>query len=265
MNFADKLVAAWHDLREGIAQVHVWGLLGWQDMRQRYRRSVIGPFWLTLSTAIMLGTVGLLYARLLGQDLHSYLPYLAVGLIVWGTILAIVNESCQAFIGAEQTIKQIRLPLTTHVCRVLWRNALMLAHNAVILIPIALWVGHRPSAALASVPLGFAALLANGLWIGMLLGILSARYRDVPPIVANLMQIGFFMTPIIYRPGVLGNRAWIAELNPFHHLIEVVRAPIVAATLPLASWSYLALFTLGGSLVTFVLFARTRARVPYWL
>jgi lipopolysaccharide transport system permease protein len=265
MNFADKLAAAWHDLREGLAQVHVWGLLGWQDIRQRYRRSVIGPFWLTLSTAIMLGTVGLLYARLLGQDLHQYLPYLAVGLIVWGTILAIVTESCQAFIGAEQTIRQIRLPLTTHVCRVLWRNAILLAHNAVVLVPIALWAGREPTFALLSVPLGFVALLANGLWIGMLLGILSARYRDVPPIVTNLMQIGFFMTPIIYRPEVLGNRAWIAELNPLHHLIEVVRAPIVAEVLPVASWTFLAFFTLGGSLVTFVVFARARARVPYWL
>jgi lipopolysaccharide transport system permease protein len=103
------------------------------------------------------------------------------------------------------------------------------------------------------------------MWIGMLLGILSARFRDVPPIVANLMQIAFFITPIIFRPEVLGNRAWIAEWNPLYHLIEVVRAPIVAAAVPLASWAYLAAFTLGGSLVTLLLFARTRARVPYWL
>ncbi len=265
MNFADNLAAAWRDLRDGIAQVHVWGLLGWQDMRQRYRRSVIGPFWLTISTAIMLGTVGLLYAHLLGQELHYYLPYLAVGLIVWGTILAIVTESCQAFIGADQTIRQIKLPLTTHVCRVLWRNALLLAHNAVVLVPIAWWAGREPTLALLTVPLGFVVLLVNGLWIGMLLGILSARFRDVPPIVANLMQIGFFMTPIIYRQEVLGNRMWVAELNPFYHLIRVVRAPVVAELLPVASWTFLALFTLGGSLVTFFVFARARARVPYWL
>jgi lipopolysaccharide transport system permease protein len=148
---------------------------------------------------------------------------------------------------------------------VLWRNAILLAHNAIVLLPIALWAGPEPTLALLSVPLGFVALIANGLWIGMLLGILSARFRDVPPIVTNLMQIGFFMTPIIYRPEVLGNRAWIAELNPLYHLIEVVRAPIVAEVLPVASWTFLAFFTLGGSLVTFVVFAHARARVPYWL
>lgn len=99
----------------------------------------------------------------------------------------------------------------------------------------------------------------------MLLGILSARFRDVPPIVTNLMQITFFMTPIIYRPEVLGNRAWIAGVNPFFHLIRVVRAPIVSELLPLQSWVFLAFFTLGGSLVTFFVFAHARARVPYWL
>ncbi len=265
MSFKKNLAAASKDLREGFAQVHVWGLLGWQDIRQRYRRSVIGPFWLTISTAIMLCTVGLLYAHLLGQDLHYYLPYLAVGLIVWGTILNIVTEGCQVFIGAEQTIKQIRLPLTTHVCRVLWRNALLLAHNAVVLIPIGVWAGREPSLALLTVPLGFVALLVNGLWIGMLLGILSARFRDVPPIIVNLMQITFFLTPIIYRPEVLGSKGWIASANPFFHLIRVVRAPIVSELLPLSSWTYLAFFTLGGVFVTFLVFARTRARVPYWL
>ncbi|MDH4188831.1 MAG: ABC transporter permease [Betaproteobacteria bacterium] len=265
MTFAHRLAAAGRDIRDGIAQVHVWGLLGWQDMRQRYRRSVIGPFWLTLSTAIMLATMGLLYGRLFGQDLRHYLPYLAVGLIVWGTLLAIVNESCQVFIGASAVIKQIRLPLTTHVCRVIWRNALLLAHNAVILVPLALWAEHGPTLALFSVPLGFAVLLLNGLWIGLFLGVLCARFRDVPPIVANLMQIAFFITPIIFRPEVLGNRAWIAAWNPLYHLIEVVRAPIVEGRLPLGSWAGLAAFTLGGALVTLLLFARTRARVPYWL
>lgn len=265
MTFAENLAAALHDIRAGVAQFHVWGLLGWQDMRLRYRRSVIGPFWLTISTAIMLGTVGLLYARLLGQNLHEYLPYLAAGLVVWGALLTAVNDGCQAFIGAEQIIKQARLPLTAHVCRVVWRNLLIFAHNALILIPIVIWSSGVESAALLTLPLGVLALVANGLWIGMFLGILCARFRDVPPIAANLMQIGFFITPIIYRPEVLGNRIWVANLNPFFHMIEVIRAPITEGVVPAQSWIFLAVFTLAGALVTLLLLARTRARVPYWI
>lgn len=265
IGLSSKVYAALTDIRAGIANYHVWGLLGWQDIRQRYRRSVIGPFWLTLSTAIMLCTMGLLYARLLNQDVSSYLPYLAVGLIVWGTILLIVTESCSVFIQAEQIIKQVRMPLTTYVCRVVWRNAIIFGHNAIILVPVVIWSGSATSASLLSVPFGLLALFANGLWIGLFLGVLCARFRDIPQIIVNLMQIAFFVTPILYRPEVLGNRVWVADFNPLHHLIEVIRAPILGAGVPAASWLFVLVFTLTGSLLAILLFARSRSRVPYWI
>ena len=260
-----RLEAAVRDIREGLGNYHVWGLLGWQDIRQRYRRSVIGPFWLTLSALIMLGTMGLLYARLLNQPVDQYLPHLAVGLIVWGSILATVTESCLVFVAAEQIIKQVRLPLTTHVCRLVCRNAIIFAHNVVILVLAAYWTGSLTSPALLTLPFALIALLLNGLWLGLMLGILCARFRDIPQIITNLMLIGFFVTPIVYRPEVLGDRAWVAGLNPFHHLIEVVRAPIVGAGVPTASWIFVAGLTLVGSLATLFLLARFRSRVPYWI
>lgn len=265
IGLSGKVYAALSDIRNGIANYHVWGLLGWQDIRQRYRRSVIGPFWLTLSTAIMLGTMGLLYARLLNQDVSNYLPYLAVGLIVWGTILMMVTESCSVFIQSEQIIKQVRLPLTTYVCRVVWRNAIIFGHNAIILVPVVIWSGSATSASLLSVPFGLLLLFANGLWIGLFLGVLCTRFRDIPQIIINLMQIVFFITPILYRPEILGNRKWVADFNPLHHLIEVIRAPILGAGVPVASWLFVLVFTLTGSLLAILLFARSRSRVPYWI
>src|SRR2546422_820704 len=98
------------------------------------RRSVIGPFWLTISTAVMVSAMGFLYARIFGQDVSTYLPYLAVGLVIWGTISTMANESCTVFTTVEQIIKQVRLPLTTHVCRMVWRNAIIFGHNALILV-----------------------------------------------------------------------------------------------------------------------------------
>jgi lipopolysaccharide transport system permease protein len=265
IGLSGKVYAALLDIRDGIANYHVWGLLGWQDIRQRYRRSVIGPFWLTLSTAIMVGTIGFLYARLLGQPVDRYLPHLAVGLIVWGSMVATVSENCLVFIAAEQIIKQVRLPLTTHVCRVVWRNAIIFAHNSIILVLVAFWTGNVTSASLLSVPFALMALVVNGLWIGLMLGVLCARFRDIPQIITNLMQIAFFVTPILYRPEILGNRAWVADFNPLHHLIEVIRAPIIGAGVPAASWAFVLAFTLAGSLLAILLLARYRSRVPYWI
>src|SRR5436309_2115402 len=138
---SSQLGLAITDLQAGLRRFELWGILGWHDIRQRYRRSVIGPFWLTISTAVMVGAMGFLYARIFKQDVSTYLPYLAVGLVVWGTISTMVNESCTVFTAAEQIIKQIRVPLTTHVCRLAWRNAIIFAHNAIILAVVMLWYG----------------------------------------------------------------------------------------------------------------------------
>src|ERR1700682_1541938 len=123
-----RVTQALADISGGFRLTHVWGVLGLHDIKQRYRRSTLGPFWLTISTGIMVGTMGVLYARLMSQDINEYLPYLAVGLVLWTFISSTTNELCLTFIGAENLVKQVKLPLTAHVTRVVWRNVLILAH-----------------------------------------------------------------------------------------------------------------------------------------
>src|SRR5262245_33855549 len=113
-------------------------MLGWQDIKQRYRRSVIGPFWITISYGAMVAGMGPLYGRLLQQDVSAYLPYLAVSFVVWFLISGIINDACNAFIGAEGYIKEVRLPLTVHVLRIVWRNVIIFVHNCLIVIIVAL-------------------------------------------------------------------------------------------------------------------------------
>src|SRR5205807_7776055 len=118
--------------------------------------------------AIMIGTMGILYARLFSQDMSEYLPFLAVGLLLWTFISAALNELCSAFIGAENIIKQVKLPLTVHVARVVWRNLLILAHNAIILVPIALWSGKATVFAIVSTVAGVALLAGTPPWEGFI-------------------------------------------------------------------------------------------------
>src|SRR5919205_252717 len=123
------------DLREGALAWHIWGNLGWHDVKLRYRRSFLGPLWLTLSAAIFIGAIGLLYARFFGQSSADFVPHVAIGFIVWTLIVSIVNEACLVFIQAENILKQVNLPLTVHVWRMIWRNVLVFFHNFVI-VPI---------------------------------------------------------------------------------------------------------------------------------
>jgi lipopolysaccharide transport system permease protein len=213
----------------------------------------------------MIGAMGVLYARLLGQSPDSYLPYLAVGVVLWTFMSTSANELCLAFIGAENLVKQVKLPLTVHVTRVVWRNLLILFHNAVILVPIAIFYGRSGPLALVSAVFGVALLAISAICMGLILGTLCARFRDIPPIVQNLIQIVFFLSPILWRPEVLGDRIWVAHVNPIFHFIEIVRAPLTADTIPATSWAVAGMVFLMLATASFLLLIKFRARVAYWV
>ena len=183
------------DIVQGARARYLWGMLGWQDIRRRYRRSVLGPFWLTISMGVLVAALGTLYGVLLRVELADYVPFLALGFIVWTLISGMITEGCTAFIGAEGIIRQVGLPLSIHVYRLLWRNFLILCHNSVVFVIVAAIFGVWPGwIGLLAVP-GLALLCLNGIWAGLLLGIICARFRDVPPIVASVVRILFFVTP----------------------------------------------------------------------
>ena len=185
------------DLAQGARAHHLWYLLAWQDIRRLYRRSVLGPFWLTVSMGALVGVLGTLYGMLFEVDSADYVPFLALGFIVWTLISGVIGDGCNAFINAEGIIKQVGLPLSVHVYRLLRRHLIILAHNAAVFAVVAavfaVWPGWTGLLALP----GLLLLCLNGLWAGLLLGIVSARFRDVLPIVTSVVRICFFVTPII--------------------------------------------------------------------
>jgi ABC-type polysaccharide/polyol phosphate export permease len=256
---------ALQDLKAGICSIYLWPVLGWQDIKQRYRRSVIGPFWLTISYGALILGMGPLYGRLLQQDLSSYLPYLAVGFIAWILISSLITEGCNAFVSADGYITQMKLPFTAHVLRVVWRNVLIFMHNFVIVLVVMIFSPPPFTWALLTVPLGVIVIAANGIWIGIVFGLLCARFRDFTQVVASVVQIAFFLTPVMWRPNMLGRMKWAADWNPLFHLMETVRAPLITGEVVLMSWLVAVGLAVGGGAVALVLLGRYRARVAYWL
>ncbi|WP_353861967.1 ABC transporter permease [Azospirillum formosense] len=253
------------DLSEGLRRWSLWSKLGWQDIRKRYRRSVLGPFWLTLSMAIQVACLGLIYGTLFKIDLDGYLPFLAIGLASWTFIASILNEGCASFIELEALIKNVRIPMSVHILRILWRNLIIYAHNAVIFIAVAAVFGIWPGATGLLAIGGLVLLLLNASWIMLLLSLICTRFRDVPPIIASLTQLLFFVTPVMWKPELLGQRQFLMTLNPFHHLLEIIRAPLLGIAPGWENWAAAVLFALAGWAITFTCFARFRKRIAYWL
>ena len=168
-----------------------------------------------------------LYSALFHIDVHHYLPFLTLSQVLWFFIATLVSEACTCFTQAEGMIRSVRMPLFLHAMRTLIRNVLVLAHNVVVIVVVdiifAVWPGWH---ALLALP-GFAVWAIDALAICLLLGAFCARFRDIGPIVASIMQIAFFLTPVIWQPEQLGIHAVLLPLNPFFALIEIVRAPLL--------------------------------------
>ncbi|KXX66331.1 ABC transporter permease [Marichromatium gracile] len=253
------------DVRNGWKHYELWGTLGLHDVRQRYRRSKLGPFWITISMGIMVLALGLLYGQIFGQDLHDYLPFLAAGFVIWGLISAIILDGSEAFIAAEGMIKQLNAPLSIYVYRKLWSALIAFAHNIWVFVGVALWFGVSWDWSLLWVFPALALLLLNGLWIGLFFGLLSARFRDVPLIIASMVQVLFFITPVIWKPEMLPGRALLLHLNPFYHLVEVIRAPLLGQPPALTNWLAVLLLAAVGWAVTLLFYSAYRWRIAYWV
>src|SRR5258708_7780627 len=253
------------DLIDGLKMWELWSTLGWHDIRQRYRRSVIGPFWLTLSMGVMIGGLAYLYAGLFHQDIQTYLPYVATGMIVFSLISALASEGASIFIGSSSLILQLRAPLSIYIYQMLWRNLLIFFHNISIYAIIVLFIKVDLGWSFFIAFIGLFLLILNGLWTGIILGGLSARFRDVPPIVASVMQVAFFLTPVFWTTNSLSDRALFVHFNPFYYFIEIVRMPLLGKTPPAEIWLGVLSINLVSALVAIAMYPRFRARVAYWV
>ena len=259
--------AALVDLGEGLARWRLWWALGANDIAQRYRRSAIGQFWITASMAVFIGAISAVYSALFNIDMREYAPFLVTNYVVWSFLAAVLSDGCIAFIQSEGYLKQERLPKTLFVFRVLVRNLVILAHNAVLIPVVFLIAGAEIS--WVSVLWSLAGLLVvvfNGFLVALFLGMICARFRDLPQVVANLIQVSFFITPVLWRPEqVAADMPWLIYLNPFANHLTLVAGPLHGTAPDLYAYTYC--LVLGAVLLVVVgaFFTRFRERIVYWL
>ena len=263
---------AFNDLVRGWGQYELWLQLGWQDIKQRYRRSTLGPLWITIATGVMALALGLLYSMLFQIEIREFLPHVTVGFIVWGFISGCVKDGANVFIENEGLIKQLPSALSVHVYRLVWRQLLFFAHNIVIWVLLVI---------IFRIPLTWQTLLAvpamlllvlNGVWVTMLFGIIATRFRDVAPLLEALVQLLFYVTPIVWttqtlkeQGGDVAKRALLAEINPLYHYLEIVRAPMINQPVAAYHWGIVGICTLIGLGITLLAMRQMRFRVPYWV
>lgn len=267
MNIINATSESIKDIQGAYKHTSLIALLGWQDIRQRYRRSLLGPFWLTISTGVLITIIGLVFGQILKSPIEEFLPFLATGIILWGFIASCLTEGCTGFIAAEGIIKQLPIPLPTHIFRIIWKNTIILAHNFIIIPPMFLFFDVQMNSSSLLFFAGFILLVVNLSWASLLLGALCTRFRDFPQVITNLIQVMFYLTPIIWMPHLISGRSQLLllDLNPFYHLIEVVRAPLLGQAPTMTNWMTCISMAVIGWCVTLIVYGRLKKRIAYWL
>jgi ABC-type polysaccharide/polyol phosphate export permease len=261
-----QLQMALRDLRTSGQRLGLAWSLAWHDIVARYRGSILGPFWITLSMGLMVLGIGFLYANLFSIPIDEFLPFVALGIVFFGVMTGMINEGCETFVQAKGILSQTSLPMFTFVWRTVMRNLINLAHHLVIVVVVLAVFGYWRTADAPLAVLGLLLMVLNASWASMLAGIASARFRDIPQLVMSVMQFALFMTPVFWRPDRFsGEHAAILNFNPFYHLLDVVRAPLLGQEVASHSYVVLVVMALAGWAVTFAVFARTRRRIVHYL
>lgn len=256
-----------NDLWRGLQRRELWGRLGWLDVRRRYKRTTIGPFWNSITLAVYVLSVGTVGAAIWHQNIYDYLPFLVSGMIVWTLVSTIIIESCNVFIAGQSLFRNIRFDYSVMAYALVWRNFLVLLHNFVIyfLVVAVLKPSLFSVTALLAIP-GLALVLLNGVWLSLLFGTVCLRFRDVPPVVSSFLQIAMLITPLFWPAETLTGikRLVFVEINPLYHVLDVVRAPLIGQVPEATSYGIVVAVTIGGWWLAYAVFKRFRKRIAYW-
>jgi ABC-type polysaccharide/polyol phosphate export permease len=240
--------------------------LSWNDVKARYRKSVLGPMWQTLGNLIAVIGFSVVWSSLLEQDLQTFVPSLAIGFIVWQLVAGAITESTNTFSNESQIIRNVAMPLWFFVVRTIGRQVINFLHNIILIIGVVLY--YKISVTQADVWVSFLGVLltiANLTWITFVLGVLGARFKDIEYAINSVIPILFFLSPVLFRPDRLTIKMEIIWMNPLSHFIEAIRAPILGDEVTTNTYLVLiSMLALGGILSLWLY--RTRARrVAFWV
>jgi ABC-type polysaccharide/polyol phosphate export permease len=256
---------ALEDLSRGCLRYEIWWGFAVFDIKQRFRRSTIGPFWLTLSMGVLIGALSLVFSTIAKMRLEETLPYISAGVICWTLLSTCINEGSTIFISNAGQIRAVPIDLSFYLYRMVARNVMIFLFNmAIYFVVLIIFPPGKTLNYFLFIP-GFILYMLNILWVSLALGILSARYRDVPQIAANVMQVLFIFTPVFWSSETLSARPAFVIFNPAYHLLEVVREPLLGARPGLSSWAVAFAAAVFGCVAAVRLYQRAYARIAYWV
>lgn len=239
--------------------------LAWSDTKARYKKSVIGPFWPTLTNVFGVLGLGLVWGNLLKQDMDTFIPQLTVGLITWQLIAGVLTEGPSTFSRQAGMIRNVAIPSWFFAVRALAKHLINLMHNVVILVAVMLYYRVPLTEHTWLALPGLLLVVLNLYWLIHGLGLAGARFRDIEIMINSVVPLLFFISPVIYRADRLPQSLNLVWLNPLGYMIEVVRAPLLGAAPSTQTWVVLLSMLAVGGTLTWLYQCSQGKNLAYWV
>ena len=253
-------------IAEAARTVDVTWMIARNEIKYKYRRSTLGPFWITISQAIYIGALGLVFGKLFQLRDVNFLPFLTAGMLLWSFTTGCLTESAAVVLNRKGELLDGSGNPLSFVLQIVFRNGIIFLHHIIVFVIVAIVFSVKPGwGTVLFLPIGFALLIANVFWMSAFLALLIPRYRDLDPLVTSAIQICFFVTPIMWHPSLLGEHEKWVNLNPFFHLLQVIRSPVLGEGIPLLSLGISAGLLVIGFGLFYLLLSRVSPRLTYWI
>lgn len=261
-----KAVAAAADLGAGLSRFGSARYLAVEVMKNQYRRTVLGPWWITMQSALYTLGLALVFGQIQGTPLKEFLPFVTTGYLYFLLLNGLVASASRCFVAASGVITSTRQPLTGLILRDVTVEFLQFCHNAVILVLLYATGLVTPTVTLLLAPVLLLVTAINAFALTCWLGPLVARYRDVGAAVLSVLQVIIFFSPVFYKSrGLHGGAAVLIQLNPFGYFINAFRSLVLGDWPSVVDVAVIGGLTMANIVVGAVVFASARSRIPYWV
>jgi ABC-2 type transport system permease protein len=255
------------DLGAGLRAWRIWWGLSWQSIRSQYRRTYLGPLWITLQTVIFIAGLSFLFGILLGRSMDTFVPYVAMGFILFTWMTGMITSGANAYVGNAAALHTTPGPLSIYVLKGFANSTIQFLHDLIVIVGVILVFQIQLTWSIFLLPIGLTLIVVNGIAVGLWLGPVVARYRDVGQLVSSVVRVLFFVTPIFWVADELsaGQRAILAGWNPLAYLLDFTRSPLLGLSPATVSIIGAGVVTVVNVTVGIVHFSRVRGRLAYWV
>ena len=266
MSLRQAYAAGIDELVAGLRTWRIWHLLGTADLRRRHSRSKFGQLWIALSTGVTILSLGLVWSLLWGIPVSTIMPYITAAMILWGFISGVLVEATTAFTSTGNLFLNQKTSFSVAIYTIFYKTGITTLYNMSIIILIFLWFWAWPSWRVIMFVPGLVMTVLFLLPACYMLAVITTRFRDAVPLTHSIIQIGYLVTPVLWRPDFMpADYRWINLVNPFSVYLSLLRDPLLDMHTPVEMWwaaaGYAALCWIVG--IPFI--GHFHKRVIYWI